>query len=130
MRSALFRAPHADEMINTLSAAKRGLSVIIAGAGGRIFPVCWLDHRIARNRCRSTKALDGLDSLLSIVQCPRCARGHQTINGSNAACLRQNIGRNDDAQRLRDQLKLAADLNACCLGRQKAQLDSPQPARL
>ena len=131
------RMPH--EMIEYgSSAAKRGLSVIIAGAGGAAhlpgmlastteLPVIGVPVKL--------KALDGLDSLLSIVQMPSGVPvATVSINGArNAGLLAVKIlaaNTDDDAQRLRDQLKsFAADLNAQAQAKGaslKAQVDSPQ----
>lgn|SRR5699024_2373589 len=114
------RMPH--EMIDYgTTAADRGLSVIIAGAGGAAhlpgmlasttpLPVIGVPVKL--------KALDGLDSLLSIVQMPAGVPvATVSINGARNAgllavkMLAANTG--DDAQRLRDRLKdFATDLNA------------------
>lgn len=114
------RMPH--EMINYgTTAADRGLSVIIAGAGGAAhlpgmlasttpLPVIGVPVKL--------KALDGLDSLLSIVQMPAGVPvATVSINGArNAGLLAVKMlaaNTDDDAQRLRDQLKeFATDLNA------------------
>lgn len=114
------RMPH--EMIDYgTTAAVRGLSVIIAGAGGAAhlpgmlasttpLPVIGVPVKL--------KALDGLDSLLSIVQMPAGVPvATVAINGArNAGLLAVKMlaaNTDDDAQRLRDQLKeFAADLNA------------------
>ena len=112
------RMPH--EMIDYgTTAADRGLSVIIAGAGGAAhlpgmlasttpLPVIGVPVKL--------KALDGLDSLLSIVQMPAGVPvATVSINGArNAGLLAVKMlaaNTSDDAQRLRDQLKeFAADL--------------------
>src|SRR5690625_1064793 len=114
------RMPH--EMIEYgATAAERGLSVIIAGAGGAAhlpgmlasttpLPVIGVPVKL--------QALDGLDSLLSIVQMPAGVPvATVSINGARNAgllavkMLAANTG--DDAQRLRDRLKdFATDLNA------------------
>ncbi|GAA4110890.1 5-(carboxyamino)imidazole ribonucleotide mutase [Enteractinococcus coprophilus] len=114
------RMPH--EMIEYgSSAAERGLSVIIAGAGGAAhlpgmlastteLPVIGVPVKL--------QALDGLDSLLSIVQMPAGVPvATVSINGArNAGLLAVKMlaaNTDDDAQRLRDQLKaFTADLNA------------------
>lgn len=114
------RMPH--EMIDYgTTAADRGLSVIIAGAGGAAhlpgmlasttpLPVIGVPVKL--------KALDGLDSLLSIVQMPAGVPvATVSINGArNAGLLAVKMlaaNTDDDAQRLRDQLKeFATDLNA------------------
>lgn len=131
------RMPH--EMIAYgSSAADRGLSVIIAGAGGAAhlpgmlastteLPVIGVPVKL--------KALDGLDSLLSIVQMPAGVPvATVSINGArNAGLLAVKMlaaNTDDDAQRLRDQLKsFAADLNAQAQAKGanlKAQLDTTQ----
>lgn len=105
------RMPH--EMIEFGSTAEdRGLSVIIAGAGGAAhlpgmlasttpLPVIGVPVQL--------KTLDGMDSLLSIVQMPAGVPvATVSINGARNAgllavkMLAANTG--DDAQRLRDQL--------------------------
>ena len=114
------RMPH--EMIDYgTTAADRGLSVIIAGAGGAAhlpgmlasttpLPVIGVPVKL--------KALDGLDSLLSIVQMPAGVPvATVSINGArNAGLLAVKMlaaNTRDDAQRLRDRLKdFATDLNA------------------
>ena len=114
------RMPH--EMVNYgTSAADRGLSVIIAGAGGAAhlpgmlasttpLPVIGVPVKL--------KALEGLDSLLSIVQMPAGVPvATVSINGArNAGLLAVKMlaaNTDDDALRLRDQLTdFAADLNA------------------
>jgi 5-(carboxyamino)imidazole ribonucleotide mutase len=114
------RMPH--EMIDYgTTAADRGLSVIIAGAGGAAhlpgmlasttpLPVIGVPVKL--------KALDGLDSLLSIVQMPAGVPvATVSINGArNAGLLAVKMlaaNTSDDAQRLRDRLKdFATDLNA------------------
>lgn len=114
------RMPH--EMIDYgTTAADRGLSVLIAGAGGAAhlpgmlasttpLPVIGVPVKL--------KALDGLDSLLSIVQMPAGVPvATVSINGArNAGLLAVKMlaaNTDDDAQRLRDQLKeFATDLNA------------------
>jgi len=114
------RMPH--EMINYgTSAADRGLSVIIAGAGGAAhlpgmlasttpLPVIGVPVKL--------KALEGLDSLLSIVQMPAGVPvATVSINGArNAGLLAVKMlaaNTDDDALRLRAQLtEFAADLNA------------------
>ena len=90
------------------SAADRGLRVIIAGAGGAahlpgmvaaqtLLPVIGLPIPLA--------TLDGLDSLLSIVQMPRGVPVATVAigNGENAALLAARILALDDAG-LRDRL--------------------------
>ena len=90
------------------SAAERGLRVIIAGAGGAahlpgmvaaqtLLPVIGLPIPLA--------TLDGLDSLLSIVQMPRGVPVATVAigNGENAALLAARILALDDAG-LRDRL--------------------------
>lgn len=114
------RMPH--EMIDYgTTAAERGLSVIIAGAGGAAhlpgmlasttpLPVIGVPVKLA--------ALDGLDSLLSIVQMPAGVPvATVSINGARNAgllavkMLAANTG--DDAQLLREKLKdFATELNA------------------
>lgn len=114
------RMPH--EMIEYgTTAADRGLSVIIAGAGGAAhlpgmlasttpLPVIGVPVKL--------KALDGLDSLLSIVQMPAGVPvATVSINGArNAGLLAVKMlaaNTDDDAAKLRDQLKeFAADLKA------------------
>lgn len=114
------RMPH--EMIDYgTTAADRGLSVIIAGAGGAAhlpgmlasttpLPVIGVPVKL--------QALDGLDSLLSIVQMPAGVPvATVSINGArNAGLLAVKMlaaNTDDDAQQLRDQLKaFAVDLNA------------------
>lgn len=114
------RMPH--EMIDYgTTAAQRGLSVIIAGAGGAAhlpgmlastteLPVIGVPVKL--------KALDGLDSLLSIVQMPAGVPvATVSINGArNAGLLAVKMlaaNTSDDAQRLREQLNdFARDLNA------------------
>ena len=114
------RMPH--EMINYgATAADRGLSVIIAGAGGAAhlpgmlasttpLPVIGVPVKL--------KALDGLDSLLSIVQMPAGVPvATVSINGArNAGLLAVKMlaaNTDDDAQDLRDKLKdFSAELNA------------------
>lgn len=114
------RMPH--EMLDYgTTAAERGLSVIISGAGGAAhlpgmlasttpLPVIGVPVKL--------QALDGLDSLLSIVQMPAGVPvATVSINGArNAGLLAVKMlaaNTHDDAQRLRDQLKdFAADLNA------------------
>ena len=114
------RMPH--EMIDYGStAAERGLSVIIAGAGGAAhlpgmlasttaLPVIGVPVKL--------KALDGLDSLLSIVQMPAGVPvATVSINGArNAGLLAVKMlaaNTDDDAQQLREKLKdFASDLNA------------------
>jgi len=103
------------------SAADRGLSVIIAGAGGAAhlpgmlasttpLPVIGVPVKL--------KALEGLDSLLSIVQMPAGVPvATVSINGArNAGLLAVKMlaaNTDDDALRLRAQLtEFAADLNA------------------
>lgn len=105
------RMPH--EMIEFGATAEdRGLSVIIAGAGGAAhlpgmlasttpLPVIGVPVQL--------KTLDGMDSLLSIVQMPAGVPvATVSINGARNAgllavkMLAANTG--DDAQRLRDQL--------------------------
>ena len=131
------RMPH--EMIDYGStAAERGLSVIIAGAGGAAhlpgmlastteLPVIGVPVKL--------NALDGLDSLLSIVQMPAGVPvATVSINGArNAGLLAVKMlaaNTDDDAQRLRDQLKsFAANLNAQAQAKGanlKAQLSSPE----
>ena len=131
------RMPH--EMIEYgSSAAERGLSVIIAGAGGAAhlpgmlastteLPVIGVPVKL--------KALDGMDSLLSIVQMPAGVPvATVSINGArNAGLLAVKMlaaNTDDDAQSLREQLKtFAADLNAQAQAKGanlKAQLDSTQ----
>ena len=105
------RMPH--EMIEYgSSAAKRGLSVIIAGAGGAAhlpgmlastteLPVIGVPVKL--------KALDGLDSLLSIVQMPSGVPvATVSINGArNAGLLAVRIlaaGEGEDAGKLREQM--------------------------
>lgn len=114
------RMPH--EMIEYgTTAADRGLSVIIAGAGGAAhlpgmlasttpLPVIGVPVKL--------KVLDGMDSLLSIVQMPAGVPvATVSINGArNAGLLAVKMlaaNTSDDAQQLRDQLKaFSADLNA------------------
>lgn len=114
------RMPH--EMIDYgTTAAERGLSVIIAGAGGAAhlpgmlasttpLPVIGVPVKL--------KALDGLDSLLSIVQMPAGVPvATVSINGArNAGLLAVKMlaaNTDDDAQQLREKLKdFATDLNA------------------
>lgn len=114
------RMPH--EMINYgATAADRGLSVIIAGAGGAAhlpgmlasttpLPVIGVPVKL--------KALDGLDSLLSIVQMPAGVPvATVSINGArNAGLLAVKMlaaNTDDDAQDLRDKLKdFSTELNA------------------
>ena len=114
------RMPH--EMIDYGStAAERGLSVIIAGAGGAAhlpgmlasttpLPVIGVPVKL--------KALDGLDSLLSIVQMPAGVPvATVSINGArNAGLLAVKMlaaNTDDDAQQLREKLKVfATELNA------------------
>lgn len=114
------RMPH--EMIDYgTTAAERGLSVIIAGAGGAAhlpgmlasttpLPVIGVPVKL--------KALDGLDSLLSIVQMPAGVPvATVSINGArNAGLLAVKMlaaNTDDDAQQLREKLKdFASDLNA------------------
>lgn len=131
------RMPH--EMIDYgTTAAERGLSVIIAGAGGAAhlpgmlasttpLPVIGVPVKL--------KALDGLDSLLSIVQMPAGVPvATVAINGArNAGLLAVKMlaaNTDDDAQRLRDQLKeFAADLNAQAQAKGanlQAQLSAPE----
>lgn len=105
------RMPH--EMIEYgATAAERGLSVIIAGAGGAAhlpgmlasttpLPVIGVPVKL--------QALDGLDSLLSIVQMPAGVPvATVSINGArNAGLLAVKMlaaNTSDDAQQLRDQL--------------------------
>lgn len=106
------RMPH--EMIEfSATAEERGLSVIIAGAGGAAhlpgmlasttpLPVIGVPVQL--------KTLDGMDSLLSIVQMPSGVPvATVSINGARNAgllavkMLAANTG--DDAQQLREQLK-------------------------
>lgn len=114
------RMPH--EMIDYgTTAAQRGLSVIIAGAGGAAhlpgmlastteLPVIGVPVKL--------QALDGLDSLLSIVQMPAGVPvATVSINGARNAgllavkMLAANTG--DDAEALRTKLRdFATDLNA------------------
>ncbi len=112
------RMPH--EMLDYGSAAaQRGLSVIIAGAGGAAhlpgmlasttpIPVIGVPVQL--------KTLDGMDSLLSIVQMPAGVPvATVSINGArNAGLLAVKIlaaNTGDDAQRLRQQLEnFSADL--------------------
>jgi phosphoribosylaminoimidazole carboxylase PurE protein len=95
------------------SAAERGLRVIIAGAGGAahlpgmvaaqtLLPVIGLPIPLA--------TLDGLDSLLSIVQMPRGVPVATVAigNGENAALLAARILALDDAG-LRDRLAAYRD---------------------
>jgi 5-(carboxyamino)imidazole ribonucleotide mutase len=95
------------------SAAERGLRVIIAGAGGAahlpgmvaaqtLLPVIGLPIPLA--------TLDGLDSLLSIVQMPRGVPVATVAigNGENAALLAARILALDDAD-LRDRLAAYRD---------------------
>jgi 5-(carboxyamino)imidazole ribonucleotide mutase len=95
------------------SAADRGLRVIIAGAGGAahlpgmvaaqtLLPVIGLPIPLA--------TLDGLDSLLSIVQMPRGVPVATVAigNGENAALLAARILALDDAG-LRDRLAAYRD---------------------
>jgi 5-(carboxyamino)imidazole ribonucleotide mutase len=95
------------------SAAERGLRVIIAGAGGAahlpgmvaaqtLLPVIGLPIPLA--------TLDGLDSLLSIVQMPRGVPVATVAigNGENAALLAARILALDDAA-LRDRLAAYRD---------------------
>ncbi|HIW47271.1 MAG TPA: 5-(carboxyamino)imidazole ribonucleotide mutase [Candidatus Yaniella excrementigallinarum] len=106
------RMPH--EMLDYGStAAQRGLSVIIAGAGGAAhlpgmlasttpIPVIGVPVQL--------KTLDGMDSLLSIVQMPAGVPvATVSINGArNAGLLAVKIlsaNTQDDAQRLRQQLE-------------------------
>lgn len=114
------RMPH--EMIDYgATAADRGLSVIIAGAGGAAhlpgmlaattpLPIIGVPIKL--------KALDGLDSLLSIVQMPAGVPvATVAINGArNAGLLAVKMlaaNTDDDAGRLREQLAdFATDLNA------------------
>lgn len=114
------RMPH--EMIDYgTTAAERGLSVIIAGAGGAAhlpgmlasttpLPVIGVPVKL--------KALDGLDSLLSIVQMPAGVPvATVSINGArNAGLLAVKMlaaNTDDDAQQLREKLRdFATDLNA------------------
>ena len=114
------RMPH--EMIDYgTTAAERGLSVIIAGAGGAAhlpgmlasttpLPVIGVPVKL--------KALDGLDSLLSIVQMPAGVPvATVSINGArNAGLLAVKMlaaNTDDDAQQLREKLKaFATDLKA------------------
>ena len=103
------------------TAAERGLSVIIAGAGGAAhlpgmlasttpLPVIGVPVKL--------KALDGLDSLLSIVQMPAGVPvATVSINGArNAGLLAVKMlaaNTDEDAQQLREKLKdFATDLNA------------------
>lgn len=114
------RMPH-DMIDYGTTAAQRGLSVIIAGAGGAAhlpgmlastteLPVIGVPVKL--------KALDGLDSLLSIVQMPAGVPvATVSINGARNAgllavkMLAANTG--DDAQVLRDKLKdFSANLKA------------------
>lgn len=106
------RMPH-DMIEFGATAEDRGLSVIIAGAGGAAhlpgmlasttpLPVIGVPVQL--------KTLDGMDSLLSIVQMPAGVPvATVSINGARNAgllavkMLAANTG--DDAQRLRDQLK-------------------------
>lgn len=112
------RMPH--EMLDYGSTAdKRGLSLIIAGAGGAAhlpgmlasttpLPVIGVPVQL--------KTLDGIDSLLSIVQMPAGVPvATVSINGArNAGLLAVKIlsaNTGDDAQRLRQQLEsFSADL--------------------
>ncbi|HEY4535402.1 MAG TPA: 5-(carboxyamino)imidazole ribonucleotide mutase [Enteractinococcus sp.] len=131
------RMPH--EMIAYgASAAERGLSVIIAGAGGAAhlpgmlastteLPVIGVPVKL--------KALDGLDSLLSIVQMPAGVPvATVSINGArNAGLLAVKMlaaNTDDDAQALRDQLKaFSADLKAQAQAKGanlKTQLTAPE----
>lgn len=114
------RMPH--EMIDYgTTAAQRGLSVIIAGAGGAAhlpgmlastteLPVIGVPVKL--------QALDGLDSLLSIVQMPAGVPvATVSINGArNAGLLAVKMlatNTSDDAHLLRNKLKdFAANLNA------------------
>lgn len=131
------RMPH--EMIAYgASAAERGLSVIIAGAGGAAhlpgmlastteLPVIGVPVKL--------KALDGLDSLLSIVQMPAGVPvATVSINGArNAGLLAVKMlaaNTDDDAQALRDQLKaFSAELKAQAQAKGanlKTQLTAPE----
>lgn len=131
------RMPH--EMIAYgASAAERGLSVIIAGAGGAAhlpgmlastteLPVIGVPVKL--------KALDGLDSLLSIVQMPAGVPvATVSINGArNAGLLAVKMlaaNTDDDAQDLREQLKaFSADLKAQAQAKGanlKTQLTAPE----
>lgn len=131
------RMPH--EMIDYgTSAADRGLSVIIAGAGGAAhlpgmlasttpLPVIGVPVKL--------KALDGLDSLLSIVQMPAGVPvATVSINGArNAGLLAVKMlaaNTDDDAQVLREKLKdFATDLNAQAQAKGanlQAQLSAPK----
>lgn len=106
------RMPH--EMIEFGATAEhRGLSVIIAGAGGAAhlpgmlasttpLPVIGVPVQL--------KTLDGMDSLLSIVQMPSGVPvATVSINGArNAGLLAVKMlaaNTTDDAQRLREQLR-------------------------
>lgn len=99
--------------IYATSAAERGLKVIIAGAGGAahlpgmvaaqtLLPVIGLPIPLS--------TLDGLDSLLSIVQMPRGVPVATVAigNGENAALLAARILALDDAG-LRDRLAAYRD---------------------
>lgn len=112
------RMPH--EMIDFgTTAQQRGLSVIIAGAGGAAhlpgmlasttpLPVIGVPVQL--------KTLDGMDSLLSIVQMPAGVPvATVSINGArNAGLLAVKMlaaNTDDDAHRLREQLtKFSANL--------------------
>ena len=114
------RMPH--EMVEFGAAAhERGIRVIVAGAGGAAhlpgmlaavtpLPVIGVPVKL--------KSLDGLDSLLSIVQMPSGVPvATVSVDGAaNAGLLAARIlaaGDSDEAVRLRDALTAhAADLNA------------------
>lgn len=112
-----------------LSAKKRGLKVIIAGAGGAahlpgmaaamtVLPVMGVPVQ--------SKALDGIDSLLSIVQMPAGIPVHTFAIG-RAGAINAALGAvailalNDEA--------LAARLDAFRAKQTKAVLDNPVPGK-
>lgn len=114
------RMPH-DMLDYGTHAAERGLSVIIAGAGG----AAHLPGMLASTTALPVigvpvelKTLDGLDSLLSIVQMPAGVPvATVSINGArNAGLLAVKIlaaNTSDDAQHLRDELtEFAGQLKA------------------
>lgn len=113
------RTPH-DMIAYGSSAAERGLRVIVAGAGGAahlpgmlaavtVLPVIGVPV--------SLKNLDGLDSLLSIVQMPRGVPVATVAidGGQNAGLLAARILASEagpDGARLRELLAARAEANA------------------
>lgn len=122
------------------TAAHRGLRVVIAGAGGAAhlpgmlastteLPVIGVPVKL--------QALDGLDSLLSIVQMPAGVPvATVSINGArNAGLLAVKMlaaNTSDDAEELRSKLKaFATDLNAQAQAKGanlRTKLSTPDPS--